>query len=447
MRDLTNGKTLSSILFFSVPIFIGDFLQQMYVIVDSIIVGKLIGTEALAAVGVTQPVYSLITCIFLGISIGFSILLAHLKGANASAEEYTKAIGSLVLVTVIASILIVVAGVFSVPSILRLTGTPDAILADSTIYLKYLLIGIIANFVLMSTGAVLRAFGDTKTPLIMYVSGSFLNILFDLLFVGLFNMGLRGAALGTILAQLISSIVTVLFTLHVYHVKLFIVLKRLSFSFTYFKQAVLYGMPIAVQYICIAIGTMILVRIVIPMGLGVIGAFTVIGRVETFIAMPFLNISSGLTTFTAQNYGAKFMDRIYEGFKKTMLFILIFTIIMSIVFLLSAGALASLFTNDSEVIAITKEYLYITSPFLFLYTLMVTIHGMLNGLGKTQGPLFCTIFSYLIVRIPLSYIVCNIFHVTGVIWAVVIGWAAGLVFSVFYVLLSLRRYFPVNRGK
>lgn len=438
MKDFTKGKILPEILLFSFPIFIGDFLQQMYVIVDTIVVGKLLGTQALAAIGVTQPIYGLINSIFLGISIGFSILLAHQIGAKTSKDEYFKSIGTLVNSTILCATVIFILGFFLSKKVLFLSGTPQNLLEQSDIYLKCLLLGIVANFAMYSIGAVLRAFGDTKTPLIMSVTGSILNILLDIILVQVFNMGLLGAALGTVLSQFVTSIVTIIFSLKVYHIKLTNI-KYLKNSFLSLKKALLYGMPIAVQYIFISIGTIILVKIVVPLGITVIGAFTVIGRIEGFISMAFLNLSSGLTTYTAQNHGAKFYARIKKGFTQTLLFQIILTICISITCMIFSRQISFLFSKDADIIEITQKYILITSPFLFLYSIMVLIHGMLNGLGKTRIPLICTIFSYLIIRLPVSYFAKSTFEILGLIWAVIIGWGAGLLYTCIATFITTKK--------
>ena len=386
MLNLTKGPVLKNILLFSLPIFVGDFLQQLYVIADSIIVGRLLGPDALATVGFASPVYALVTSVFLGVSIGFSILLAHLKGAGKS-EAYAKVIASLICTMAVMTLITIVISVFFTDFILIKSGTPKEILIKSSGYLKTLLFGIAANFALLSIGAVLRAFGDTKTPLVISISGSLVNIALDFIFIRYAKSGIQGAAIATVLAQCAASLATLCVSLRLYKVRLSIV-TGLRPSFSFVKQAVSYGMPLALQYIFLAGGTLILVRIASPLGITVMGAFTVIGRLESFIALPFLSISSGLTTFTAQNHGASLSARVKEGRTKTLVFITLLTIIALSLFMVFAQGIAGIFTKDSELIFLTKEYLFITCPFLLLNTIMVTLHGSMNGLGKTKVPLF-----------------------------------------------------------
>lgn len=373
--------------------------------------------------------------VFLGISIGFSIYIAHQKGANNS-NEYPVAISTLLYSTLFFAMIGLLLVLFFIKPLISVINPPVSLEVKSTIYLKILLIGMFPCFSMMSLGAVLRGFGDSKTPLFMYITGSILNIVLDIVFVGVLKFDIEGAAYGTVIAQFVTSISSLFYVLKRYKVKIYIEIP--SFSLQAFKKSISFGLPVAIQYICIAIGSIILVRIVTPLGTALLGAFTVIGRLETFTAMPFLNVSSTLTTYVAQNWGAKNIERIKKGIQSTLGFITVFTAIMSIIMFIFAEQVSSIFTTDNNVIEITVKYLRITSPFLILYTLMANMHGSFNGIGKTQIPLFCTICSFLIIRVPFTYIARDSMGVNGLIWAVVLGWGIGFIYTISRYLLVFK---------
>ncbi|SEQ61823.1 putative efflux protein, MATE family [Treponema bryantii] len=427
MIDLTNNKILKSIVLFTIPIFIGEFLQQLYTLVDSIFVGRFIDTAALASIGAVQPIYGLITSIFLGVSIGFSILLAYQKGEGKS-EEYSKTIYTLFIVTIVFYLILFFLKNIITDGIVSFMHLSPDISENGIIYLNILMQGMIFCFVQLSLGAILRAFGDTKTPLIMSISGSLINIVLDYIFVGRLKWGIKGAAYATLIAQLASLVLILPAVFYIYKIK-FKHIISVKFSLSYLKRAVLYGIPLAIQYIFLSIGVILLVKIILPLGVTVMGAFTIIGRLEPFISMLFLNLSSGLTTFTAQNYGAEKYDRIKEGLKKVLLTVFVLSIIEGVGVIICSGYISGIFTTDINTKKIVIDYLVITSPFLFLYGIMVVYHGFLNGLGKTIVPLICTIISFLVVRIPLSYFFRDWFGYKGLMWTVVIGWFVGLVYT------------------
>lgn len=437
MTNLLDNKVLPSIVKFTIPIFIGEFLQQLYTLVDSVFVGRFIDTAALASIGSVQPIYGLITSIFLGISIGFSILLAYQKGEGKS-SEYSKTIYTLFIATFVFYILMFLLKNIITQSIVSFMHLSPEISENGILYLRILMQGMIICFIQMALGAILRAFGDTKTPLIMSVSGSFINILLDYIFVGVLHWGVKGAAYATLIAQLGSLLLILPAVFYIYKVK-FLHLISVKFSFSYLKQAILYGTPLAVQYIFLSIGTILIVKIILPLGVIVMGAFTIIGRLEPFISMPFLNLSSGLTTFTAQNNGAGKPDRIQEGLRKILGTVTVLSVLVGVIVILCAGMIAGIFTTDFNTKKVVIDYLVITSPFLFLYGIMVVYHGFLNGMGKTIVPLVCTIISFLVVRIPLSYFFRNWFGYKGLMWTVVIGWFVGLVYTVISRVLIFRR--------
>ena len=437
MTDLLKDKVCPSIIKFTIPIFIAELLQQSYTLMDSVFIGRFLDTTAFASIGAMQPLYGLIVSIFLGISIGFSILLAYQKGEGKS-EEYSKTIYTLLFATILFFVITFLLKNLMIKYVVAFMKLSPEVSVQGIEYVNILFKGIILTLISLSIGAILRAFGDTKTPLVMAISGNLINIVLDYVFVGVLKYGIKGAAYATLISQFVALVFILPAIIIVYKLKPSTI-GKIGISFRYFKRAVIYGMPLAIQYILLSAGTIVLVKIIIPLGVTVMGAFTIIGRLEPFISMMFLNLSSGLTTFTAQNLGAKQYDRIKEGLKKILLIVAILSIVVGLIVFVCSGLISGCFSKDINTKQIVIDYLKITSPFLILYGIMVVYHGFLNGIGKTFAPLFCTILSFLIVRIPLSYLFRIKYGYIGLIWTVVIGWGIGLIYTYGYKKLLFKK--------
>ncbi len=240
--------------------------------------------------------------------------------------------------------------------------------------------------------------------------------------------GIRGVAFATALSQTLALFLSLLYVKQKYKLKLSSITK-MKFAFKTFNKAIKFGMPLAMQYVLLSVGVLILVSIVSPMGASVMAGFTIVGRLELFTAMPFLDFSGALTNFTAQNFGAKEFERIKLGLKKSLLLTVLFAVIVSTLVIVFQYAISRVFSQDNNVIVITTKYIHIVYPFLILYSIMVILHGALNGIGKTFVPLICTLISFIIIRIPLSFFLREHYGVEGLIWAVVIGWSGGLLYT------------------
>ncbi|RLD63455.1 MAG: MATE family efflux transporter [Bacteroidetes bacterium] len=430
MNDLTKGNSARVILNFAIPMLIGNVFQQLYNVVDSIIVGNFLGKEALSAVGASFPVMFALISLVIGIASGSTIIISQYFGAKDYAKVKT-AIDTMYLVIFIASILISIIGISFSEDIFKLIELPDDILPQATSYLNIILAGIVMMFGSSGTNAVLRGLGDSKTPLYFLILASILNIVFDLLFVLVFEMGIEGVAYATVLAQGFAFFSAVIY-LNKYHELIHISLKTFKFDPDIFFKSVRIGLPSGIQNMVVAVGMVAIYRIVNEFDTDVIAAYSVAGRIDSFAIMPAMNFAMALTTFTGQNIGAGKIDRVKEGLKATLAMTSVVSIFFTLVAIFFGRFLMSVFTPEINVQQIGYEYLLIVSSFYIIFSAMFSVTSVFRGAGDTIVPMFITLFALWFIRIPFSWILSEKIGPTGIWWGIPIAWAFGLGMSAIY---------------
>lgn len=432
MKDLTEGKESKLILNFALPMLLGNLFQQLYNIVDSIIVGNFIGKEALAAVGASFPIIFTLISFIIGIASGGTIIIAQYFGAR-DITKVKNTIGTIYIFIFIASLIVSGLGITFSEEIFRLIQLPENIIPEAKTYLNIYLIGMVAFFGFNATSAILRGIGDSKTPLYFLMISTILNILFDLLFIVVFEMGIAGAAFATILSQTIALVSAIIY-LNRYHEVINIRIKEMRFYKDIFRQAVRIGLPTGMQHTFVSLGMTFIMSIVNTFGTNVIAAYSVAVRIDSLALLPAMNIGQALATFVGQNIGAKKTERVKSGLKATFFISSAISVFVTGMVILFGDVLMQFFTDDPEVIAIGENYLVIVSSFYLLFSAMFTVNGVLRGAGDTLIPMFITLFSLWIIRIPVAYFLSDRIGETGIWWAVPIAWFAGTVVSYFYYL-------------
>lgn len=430
MKDLTTGNSAKVILHFAIPMLIGNVFQQLYNVVDSIIVGNFLGKEALSAVGASFPVMFALISLVIGIATGSTIVISQFFGA----KDYARvkiAIDTMYLVIFIASILVSILGIYFSEDIFRLIELPDDILPQATNYLNIILAGIVMMFGSSGTNAILRGLGDSKTPLYFLIFASILNIIFDLLFVVVFKMGIEGVAYATVLAQAVAFFAAVIY-LNKYHELIHISLKTFKFDKEIFVKSVKIGLPSGIQNMVVAIGMVAIYRIVNQFDTDVIAAYSVAGRIDSFAIMPAMNFAMALTTFTGQNMGAGKLLRVKEGLKATLLMTSVISLFFTFVAILFGRFLMSIFTPEIDIQQIGYGYLIIVSSFYIVFSAMFAITSVFRGAGDTLVPMFITLLALWFIRIPFSWFLSQKIGETGIWWGIPIAWAFGLTFSTIY---------------
>ncbi|MBN2172883.1 MAG: MATE family efflux transporter [Bacteroidales bacterium] len=432
MKDLTIGKESKLILQFATPMLLGNVFQQMYNIVDSIIIGNFIGKEALAAVGASFPIIFALISLIIGFGTGATIMIAQYYGAK-KIDQVKRTIDTLYIVLFFASIGMSILGIALTGPIFRLIQLPEAVFPYAKMYLSIYLSGLIFFFGFNGTAAILRGLGDSKTPLYFLVVSTITNIIFDLLFVVVFKWGIAGVAIATVISQG-GAFLTAIAYLNKTHQVVKLSISKLVFDREIFRQSLRIGLPSGFQQTFVAIGMMAVVWIVNLFGTNVIAAFSIAMRIDSLASLPAMNFSAALATFVGQNLGANKAERVRAGLLATLKMTTIVSISITAIAILFSKNLMGIFTEDMNVINIGAQYLIIVSSFYIFFSGMFVFNGVMRGAGDTLIPMFFTLFALWFVRVPASYLLSRHFGEIGIWWAVPIGWFLGLVLSIYYYL-------------
>jgi len=430
MRDLTIGKEGKLIFQFAAPMLLGNMFQQLFSIVDSIIVGNFVGKVALAAVGASFPVIFVMVSMIIGIVIGTTVVISQYFGAK-DFVKVKRAIDTMYIYTLVAGTISSIAGVIFSEALLRLLGLPEEIMPQAVQYLRIYLSGIIIFFGYNGTSAVLRGLGDSKTPLYFLIIATITNIILDLLFVAVFKMGVAGAAYATLLANGVAFMLAIIW-LNKTHKLIRIAIIGLHFDREIFRQSIRIGLPTGIQQTLVAMGALALLGIVNTFGTDVIAGFSVASRLDTLAIVPAMSFSQAISTFVGQNIGANKLERIRTGLIATVKMSGIVTIVTTIFIILSGHILMSMFTKDTEVIRLGDQYLTIVSSFYLAFTLMFIYNGVMRGAGDTLIPMFISLLSLWLIRIPMAWFLSGKIGVAGIWWAIPAGWIVGLSLSFIY---------------
>lgn len=419
--NMTTGSPVKHILIFSVPLLLGNIFQQFYNLADSIIVGKFINADALAAIGVTSSITFLFFAICNGFASGGGILVSQSFG-RGDTKEVKNYIANTGYIMIILPFVVGILAFFLANPILKILDTPEDIFEDALLYIRLMCIGLLFVSVYNYVSSILRALGNSKTPLYFLIFSCVLNVLLDLLFVCVFKQGVFGAGIATLISQL-ASVILCLFYAFRFNEYFRFSTKDLQFNQTVFIQTIKLGVPLSLQFSLIAISCMALQRVVNAYGAVAVAAFTATSRIEQIIHQPYQTLSSALSTFCGQNYGAKKNDRVLNGYRKTVLMMLIFTIVMVPLIQIFAEEISAIFVDEVEVINMSAKALRITSYFYVFLGMIYVVRGILNGLGDAFFALFNGIVE-VIGRFTVPFILTAIplFGLWGIWWSVGIVW-------------------------
>jgi putative MATE family efflux protein len=419
--DMTKGNPSKIILKFFIPLFIGDLLQQFYSIIDAIVIGKFVGTDAFAAVGSSSAVTVFITSILLGLAMGASAIFSQLYGGKQY-DELKKTISTALIFLFCVSVLITIVTSVFLSQIITLYQMPKETAAYADDYLKYVFYGFIFVGMYNAFAFLLRAFGDSKTPLYFLIVSCISNLILDLLFVIVFHMGTAGAAIATLITQVFAAVGCGIYT--VKRMK-FLNFKRKDFVFSTsaFHKVATFSVLTALQQSISSFGMMLIQGLVNTFGSTVMAAFAACSKIDSVANAPLQDLGNSFSTYTAQNEGAGETKRIREGFRATSKIIIILSAIISIVAFVFAPSLITLFVNKdaSKIIDVGVGYLRIVSAFYVLLGFIVMFYGFFRGLGAIKISILMTIVSQGL-RVLLAYYFAPIRGFSGVCWAIVIGW-------------------------
>jgi putative MATE family efflux protein len=432
---MTEGSPAKILISFSIPMVLGNLFQQLYNTADAILVGRFVGKNALAAVGVANPIMSIAIFFLFGICIGISVLMAQLFGAGKhkalKREVSTALIIGIAFTLVISAICILLSR-----WLLIVTNTPKDILNDADIFLKIIFSGLIFSFLYNFYSSALRAIGDSTTPVIFLIISSILNVILGLVFIAVFKLGVAGSAIATVIAQGISSLLCIIY---VYLKIPLIRLNRNEFLIDKYllKKTIRYSWVSAMQQTCLYIGRLLVQGVVNPFGTNSIAAYNSVTRVDSFVLAPGDSFAASIATYSAQNLGAGKEDRITEGYKKGNLIITVYSVLTALIVFFSAKGIMKFFVSGSEVevISIGVKYLTTMSLFYVLSGFCNIFQGLFRGIGKLRITLNATIMQ-IIIRVALSYMLAPYLGISSVCYAVVAGW----IFMITYEGLAYQKY-------
>lgn len=405
--SITEGIIWKPLLGFFFPILIGTFFQQMYNTVDALIIGQYVGKDALAAVGTTGTLLNLLISFFVGIASGATVIISQYFGAG-DAKNVSKAVHTSMAFAFVSGILITVLGLVTTDISLKALQVPNEIFADAKIYLQIYYGGMIASMIYNVGTGILRAVGDSKTPLYILIVSCIANVVLDLLFVAVFNMGVAGAAIATVISQVISAVM-VIFRLCRSREVYALTFKYLKFHKDILAAMLKIGMPTGLQSVMYSLSNLIIQSTVNSFGTDTIAAWTIFGKIDGVIWVIIGSFGVAITTFVGQNFGAMKYDRIKKGAKICLLICISLVLIVSILIFFLASPLFGFFTDDITVIEIGVSMARIMVPFYFLYSFVEIYSGVIRGVGETLQSTIITFIGICILRIGWIFAVVPVF--------------------------------------
>ena len=425
-KDMTTGNPIKLILTFSIPLLIGNIFQQFYNMADTIIVGRFLGVDALAAVGSTGSLAFLVNGFVIGLTSGFAVLVSQKFGADDK-EGVKRAFASSLILSSIMTIVVTAISVVSAKPLLELMNTPSNIMDDALSYIIIIYAGNISIIFYNMLSSILRALGDSKTPLYFLIISSILNIVLDIVFITSFSMGVAGAAYATIISQGISAVLCAIFI-----VKKFPILKlkkeHWKIRKDYIQTQLKIGIPMALQFSITAAGAVVLQSALNNFGSKIIASYTAASKVQQVVMQPAITFGVAMATYSGQNLGAGRIDRIKEGVKKCTIISIIVSIASTIVVVLFGGAFTKMFIsgNDLEVIETAKHYLNTVSIFYIPLGLIFIYRNTLQGIGESFVPMMAGV-AEMVARTVVAFTLPALLDFTGIALADPVAWIAAAV--------------------
>lgn len=413
--DMTYGDISKQLFMFTIPILLSQILQQFYNIADTAIIGRYIGTDALAAIGSTGLLISVIVNFFIGLSTGVSAVIANQFGANEY-EKLKKSISTLLAVSVLLGIVFTIGSLIFMKPIINILQTPKGVYSLAIDYLKICFLGITFQLLYNIGTAILRALGNTKDPLYFLIFSCILNLILDILFIVYFGWGVKGAAIATLISQILATLL-VMYKIMSLDDNCKLSLKQIKIYRGYTKDIFLVGLPAGLQAIFMSISSLIIQSSINSFGAEAMAGMTIFAKVEGFLYFPLFSLGLAVTGFVGQNFGAKEYERVKEGINISLKISVYTSLIFIIILNIFAPYILKLFTNDAAVIKVGLESIRIVFPSYVLYAMNQIYIGSLRGIEKTFEPMLISLFAHCIFRVIWCFVLLQYFHDMKVIYS------------------------------
>ena len=443
MVELTKGKITPALLKFSIPLLISVAFQQMYNICDSVIAGKFAGENALAAVGASYPITMIFMAFAVGCNIGSSVIISQLYGSKKLTRMKT-AVNTALIMSLTLSLLLAVGGLVLCDGMLRLLDTPKNIFTDGSAYLGIYTLGLPLLFMYNVSSGIFTAIGDSKTPLYLLIFSSLLNIVLDLVFVAGFHWGVRGVGWATFIAQGLASVLSL--------VAVFLKIRKTGchkkpkiFDLRILSRIVSVTVPSILQQSFVSVGNLFIQSLINSYGSSVVAGYSAAIKLNTFAIMSFSALGNALSSFSAQNIGARQLSRVKQGFKSGLLICLCVVLPFTVGFLTMPEFFLGLFMKkgeSAEAIKVGCTFLRIASPFYMVISVKLLCDGVLRGAGAMKTFMTAT-FTDLIIRVVLSFVLSDALNSSTGIW---LSWPVGWTVSTILSLVFYLRNMWVPRG-
>lgn len=399
--DMTVGTPWKSIAMFSIPMIIGNVAQQLYSTVDSIVVGKYVGDNALAAVGSAGPILNMLYVLFIGISAGVGIMVSQYFGAK-SKEDLAETIGNCITVTAISCLFLMIVSPFIIRPALIMLKTPDTILDWCTSYLLISMIGGLGMAYYNILSGILRGMGDSFSALLYLLVATVLNIVLDIYFVASLGLGVAGVALATVIAQTVSAFLCLrklatmkdIFTLRKSNLKL---------KSKYVKQIISLGLPSGITQAIFSSAMIIVQSLTNSFGEMFIAANVIVMRVDGFAMMPNFSFGTAMTTYAGQNVGAGKMDRVVKGAKQGTVMAVVVSAVITGTILIFGKYLMGIFTDTAELVEMSRYLMGILAVGYIAMAVTQSLSGVMRGAGDTVTPMWISLLTTVLVRVPIAY--------------------------------------------
>ncbi len=428
--NMVSGNPTKALIGFTLPMVAGNLFQQFYNIMDSVIVGNVVGEEALAAVGASTAITMMFVMVAMGTGIGCSVVISQLFGAK-KLEEMKTAISTALLSILGFSVILSALGLFINRGLMRLMGTPDNIFEDAAQYMQIYFFGFVFLFLYNAFSAIFNALGDSKKPLMFLIFSSLLNIGLDLYFVAELNMGVAGVAWATLIAQGISALLS--FAFLIWKLKGIKTKEYSRFDGGMLKNMVKVAIPTIVQQSIVSVGMVLVQSAVNRFGSTFLAGYTAATKIDGIAIVPMVAVGNATSTYVAQNMGARKPERIAQGYRICLAMSAGIGLTIALILHFTGNGFVGLFldsSSSSEAIAIGAQYLSIVSLFYFVMGIMNVSNGVLRGAADMGWFLACSLCN-LGVRVGLTYALADATHGMVIMWANPAGWAVGLALAAF----------------